>query len=123
MCHEWSSSLLHAAAKDLRLGDEILALDGQSLYGLSHNQVVGRLRGGSAGSSVVLLVRPNQTLQDIFSSDRARLEPGQLLSPTIPPSERSHLPTPLGQTRDSAPLPPGWTHKLDQKTGRIYYEK
>ena len=109
-------SILLTAAKDLRLGDEILALNGDPLFGLSHSQVVGKLR--NVGSSVVLLIRPNQTLEDVFSATAT----GKGLPPIIPPSERSHLPVLQGQT-DSAPLPQGWTQKLDQKTGRIYYEK
>lgn len=117
-------SFISTAAKDLRLGDEILALNGQPVHGLSHKQVVGRLR--SAGSSVLLLVRPNQTLEDVFSSTTRKPYPGpgsgRLLSPVIPPSERSHLPVPRGPT-DSIPLPQGWAQKLDQKTGRVYYEK
>ena len=114
--------LFLSASKELSLGDEILAVNGHPLYGLSHQQVVSRLR--TAGSSVVLLIRPNQRLQDVFSTSTAgRDYPG---TPTtlIPPSERSHLPVPAPHSQsDSAPLPQGWTQKLDQKTGRIYYEK
>ena len=48
------------AASSLNLGDEILAVNGQPLNGLTHKEAVAKLKG--AGSSVVLRVRPNQTL-------------------------------------------------------------
>ena len=112
----------HSASKELTLGDEILAVNGHPLYGLSHQQVVNKLR--TAGSSVVLLIRPNQRLEDVFSSTAAGRNYPETPTTLIPPSERSHLPVPAPHSHsDSAPLPQGWTQKLDQKTGRIYYEK
>lgn len=45
----------------LRLGDEILAVNGHSLQGLSHTEAVHLLRG--TGSTVVLRVKPNQALE------------------------------------------------------------
>lgn len=105
-----------AAGKSLNLGDEILAVNGEPLYGLSHGQVVNKLK--QAGPSVVLLVHPNQTLQDIFSSSNS-VHSERALSPPIP----------LLSARDetvavtTSPLPQGWGQKVDQKTGRVYFEK
>ena len=105
-----------AAAKSLNLGDEILAVNGEPLYGLSHGQVVEKLR--QAGPSVVLLVHPNQTLQDIFSSSNStHFE--SALSPAIPLlSARDD-----GVAVTTSTLPHGWGQKVDQKTGRVYFEK
>ena len=112
-----------AASNSLSLGDEILAVNSQPLYGLSHRAVVDKLK--KAGPSLVLLVRPNQTLQDIFSSSHSS-------STAIHPSHMHTLPSPVAppaalrsnSTADRAPpLPQGWGRKLDQKTGRIYFEK
>ena len=47
-------------AKHLHLGDVILAVNGHSLQGMSHSDAVERLR--NAGTSVMLRIRPNQTL-------------------------------------------------------------
>lgn len=47
-------------AELLNLGDEILAVNGEPLHRLTHNEAVAKLKG--AGSTVVLRVRPNQTL-------------------------------------------------------------
>ena len=49
------------AASHLRLGDEILAVNGYSLQDLAHAQAVQKLRG--AGPTVILRVKPNQTLE------------------------------------------------------------
>lgn len=54
---------LISAATDLRLGDEILAVNGNSLQDLTHGQAVQNLR--SAGPTVVLRVKPNQTLEGV----------------------------------------------------------
>lgn len=54
--------LLSPSAKVLRLGDEILAVNGQSLQGLPHEEAVQQLRECS-GPAVTLRVRPNQTLE------------------------------------------------------------
>ena len=53
-------ALFVVAASSLNLGDEILAVNGQSLNGLTHKEAVARLKG--VGSTVILRVRPNQTL-------------------------------------------------------------
>lgn len=113
------------AAKELRLGDEVLAVNGQSLFGLSHPQVVSKLR--QAGPTVNLLVRPNQTLEDVFSnSQSSSLALGQTrqeraLSPVTPVAEKQE---PAFSFSDLAPaLPQGWGQKVDQKTGRVYFEK
>lgn len=61
--HDLAFMLLLAcmhAASSLNLGDEILAVNGQSLNGLTHKEAVTRLKG--AGSALILRVRPNQTL-------------------------------------------------------------
>lgn len=50
----------HICAASLNLGDELLAVNGEPLHGLTHAEAVAKLRG--AGSTVVLRVRPNQTL-------------------------------------------------------------
>ena len=47
-------------AESLNLGDEILAVNGEPLHGLTHSEAVAKLKG--AGPVVVLRVRPNQTL-------------------------------------------------------------
>ena len=49
------------AASHLRLGDEILAVNGHPLQDLAHAQAVQKLRG--AGPTVILRVKPNQTLE------------------------------------------------------------
>lgn len=110
-----------AVAKNLRLGDEILAVNGHSLQGLSHGQVVDKLR--NAGPTVTLLVRPNQALEDIFSSETSAppKSPDVPTSPMTPVADKTvSKRLPLEQNR---PLPPGWGQKLDQKTGRAYFEK
>lgn len=56
--------LVHLAAKHLRLGDEILAVNGQPLQGMPHAQAVHYLR--TAGPTVVLRVRPNQMLEGSY---------------------------------------------------------
>lgn len=112
-------------AKSLSLGDEILAVNGQSLHGLSHTQVVNTLK--TAGASVVLLIRPNITLQDIFSNSSDPPGPQRGLSPMSPVSPMSPMsPAPViskSSLLPSTPLPNGWSKKLDQKTGRVYFEK
>ena len=57
----WFSLL---AAKHLRLGDEVLAVNGESLQGLTHAQAVQQLR--TAGPTVALRVRPNRTLEGVL---------------------------------------------------------
>ena len=47
-------------ASSLNLGDEILAVNGQPLNGLTHKEAVARLKG--AGLTLILRVRPNQAL-------------------------------------------------------------
>ena len=53
--------VLFAVATQLRLGDEILAVNGHSLQGLAHTDAVHLLR--EAGPTVVLRVKPNQMLE------------------------------------------------------------
>ena len=53
-----SSSL---PAYELRLGDEILAVNGESLQVATHSEAVQKLK--SAGHVVTLLIRSNQTLE------------------------------------------------------------
>lgn len=48
------------AAELLNLGDEILAVNGEAMHGLTHGEAVAKLKG--AGPTVVLRVRPNQAL-------------------------------------------------------------
>lgn len=60
----WSVTLalfFFFAASHLRLGDEILAVNGYPLQDLAHAQAVQKLRG--AGQTVILRVKPNQTLE------------------------------------------------------------
>lgn len=99
------------------LGDEILAVNGAPLFGLTHSQVVRKLR--DAGPSVLLLVRPNLTLQDVFSNSTLSHGPAKSVLPLTLPSdgEKQEAPTAV------AVLPRGWGRKLDKKTGRMYFEK
>lgn len=103
------------------LGDEILAVNGAPLFGLTHSQVVRKLR--DAGPSVLLLVRPNLTLQDVFSNSTLSHQhphgPAKSVLPLTLPSdgEKQEAPTAV------AVLPRGWGRKLDKKTGRMYFEK
>lgn len=53
--------LFFFTASHLRLGDEILAVNGYPLQDLAHAQAVQKLRG--AGPTVILRVKPNQTLE------------------------------------------------------------
>lgn len=106
-----------AAGKSLKLGDEILAVNGEPLYGLSHHQVVRKLK--NAGPSVVLLVQPNQTLQDIFSSASSTYSE-RTLSPSLLPSSAKDDSI---SAAASSQMPQGWGQKVDQKTGRVYFEK
>ena len=55
------------AASFLNLGDEILAVNGEPLNGLTHKEAVAKLKG--AGSTLILRVRPNQTLGGKFVHD------------------------------------------------------
>lgn len=95
-------------------------MNGQPLYGLSHSQVVSKLRG--AGAAVTLLVRPNQTLEDIFSNSTTSSFTHQDTSSLVtPPAE---IPDTGGPPPRATPLlPQGWGQKVDHKTGRVYYEK
>jgi hypothetical protein len=103
-----------ATGKSLNLGDEILAVNGELLFGLSHRQVVSKLK--NAGPSVVLLVRPNQTLQDIFSNTSSTY-PEKSLSSSTPSVRGDSVPAAV------SPLPQGWGQKTDRKSGRAYFEK
>ena len=75
-------------ASHLRLGDEILAVNGYPLQGLAHAQAVQKLRG--AGPAVILRVKPNQTLEG-GTINRPCL-PGQCVILILPPLS---LPFPL----------------------------
>lgn len=48
-------------ANELRLGDEIIAVNGESLQGATHSEAVHKLK--YAGPTVTLLIRSNQTLE------------------------------------------------------------
>ena len=48
-------------ANELRLGDEILAVNGESVQGATHSEAVQKLK--RAGQAVTLLIRSNQTLE------------------------------------------------------------
>lgn len=57
---ELALCFIYGTASSLNLGDEILAVNGRPLNGLTHKEAVSRLKG--AGSTVTLRVRPNQAL-------------------------------------------------------------
>ena len=57
--------LFVSLAKQLRLGDVVLAVNGRSLQGASHSEAVSRLK--QAGHTVLLRVRPNQLLEGEWS--------------------------------------------------------
>ena len=111
------------AASVLRLGDEVLAVNAHSVQGLTHPQVVGLLKNG--GPLVSLLVRPNQTLEDIFSNSSLP-PPSSLQDKSRPVSPFQRLlpsSTEDNTHQDEQPLPAGWSGKTDHKTGRKYFEK
>ena len=124
-------------ASSLHLGDEILAVNNRSVQGLTHIQVVDLLKG--AGSTITLLVHPNQALEDIFAASCKsppvsllssvtglspysvqRMGKQQLLPPAMEAANDSLSPSLRGPAK---PLPPGWSKKLDRKTGHEYFEK
>ena len=117
-----------SVASSLRLGDEILAVNSHSVQDLTHTQVVGLLK--NAGAQVTLLVRPNQTLEDIFSNS-ALLPPALQDTSTVERGTVSPLQRLLPASQDDSqssgestqPLPACWSSKTDHKTGRTYYEK
>lgn len=59
--HNRSHSHTTPIAKQLRLGDVILAVNGRSLQGASHAEAVLRLK--QAGATVLLRIKPNQVLE------------------------------------------------------------
>lgn len=128
------------AASSLNLGDEILAVSGQPLNGLTHKEAVAKLKG--AGSTVILRVRPNQTLGgeflyivimihllcmlkfstlDVFSSEiesgSADVKCAPKPHPPLLPTEREHEVEPIGE--QEVPHPPKTVHSVSKAKGPL----
>nr|WLO57502.1 KIBRA-like protein [Halisarca dujardinii] len=97
----------------LNLGDEVLSVNGKSLIGLAHSEAVEVLR--RSGQSVSLCIRPNQNYRDVFTEPGFHRQPPSFLS--CEGSEDKVL-----EPFADKPLPQGWSRKIDNRSGRPYYE-
>ena len=97
----------------------IIANSSFSLQGVSHKEAVHQLRT-AGGHSVILHIRPNHILEDTFSTNHTNYKSINDIK-----IDTSHKSTDWWEIPDDKdiPLPEGWSRKVDQKTGRPYFER
>ena len=109
----------------LDIGDELMAVNSKNLQNLKHTDAVHLLK--TEGPQVILTIRSNPVLRgnpvlqgrtlnciltppDMFAEDVAKDTVSQDDTNTDGDYDRQK------------PLPQGWSEKIDQQTGRPYYE-
>jgi hypothetical protein len=113
------------AASHLNLGDELISVNGISLQRVTHKEAVDHLKvAATERRHVILTTRINHIFQDTFISFDQTTENIPMADDVLSVTENNKSINDGEQSSDSSelPLPQGWSHKIDRKTDRPYFE-